>query len=209
VISQVYVPDPAAVGQYMADAAEEMARRGWSVVVYAASRGYDDPSARYASHETRHGVTIRRLPFSSFGKRSIAIRLVAQSIFLAQAFLRALCGPRPELILVSTSPPFAGFVGAVLAWTRRVPLVWWAMDINPDQMVVAGKLSPASPIARLFDWMNRVTLRRAAAVVALDRHHGAHAPGGDHLQLLCDVGVRLHAQHDDAARALPLDRPAD
>ena len=31
VLSQVYVPDPAAVGQHMHDAATEMARRGHSV----------------------------------------------------------------------------------------------------------------------------------------------------------------------------------
>lgn len=169
VISQVYVPDPAAVGQYVADAAQEMARRGWDVVVYAASRGYDDPTAAYAPRETRHGVTIRRLPLSSFGKRSIAVRLLAQSIFLAQAFVRGLLGRRPDRILVSTSPPFAGFVGALLSACRRVPFVWWVMDINPDQLVAAGKLSPGALVARIFDWMNRVTLRRAAAVVTLDR----------------------------------------
>jgi colanic acid biosynthesis glycosyl transferase WcaI len=168
VISQVYVPDPAAVGQYVADVSEEMVRRGWQVCVYAASRGYDDPTTAYPPRETRSGVSIRRLPWASFGKGSIAVRLLAQSVFLAQAFLRGLTGPRPDLILVSTSPPFAGFVGSLLAWCRGTPFAWWVMDINPDQMIAAGKLSHHSVLARLFDWMNRVTLRRAAAVITLD-----------------------------------------
>jgi colanic acid biosynthesis glycosyl transferase WcaI len=172
VISQVYVPDPAAVGQYIADAAEEMVRRGWNVKVYTASRGYDDPTAAYPSCEVRNGVAIRRLPFSSFGKGSIAVRLLAQSVFLLQAFVRALVGKRPDLILVSTSPPFAGFAGAILAAWRQVPFAWWVMDINPDQMVAAGKLATSSLAARVFDWMNRVTLGRAAAVVVLDRFMG-------------------------------------
>lgn len=169
VISQVYVPDPAAVGQYVADGAEEMVRRGWSVGVLAASRGYDDPSTRYAARETRGGVSIRRLPFSSFGKRSIAVRLLAQSIFLAQAFLHGLFGRRPDLVLVSTSPPFAGLVGAMLSLCRGTPYAWWVMDINPDQMVAADKLAAGSPFVRIFDWINRITLRRAATVVTLDR----------------------------------------
>jgi len=33
IICQVYPPDPAAVGQHVADVAEEMVRRGWSVRV--------------------------------------------------------------------------------------------------------------------------------------------------------------------------------
>jgi colanic acid biosynthesis glycosyl transferase WcaI len=169
VISQVYVPDPAAVGQYMADATEEMARQGWDVTVYTSARGYDDPAARYPMRERKRGVEVRRFPFSSFGKRSIAIRLAAQSLFVTQAILRALCAKRFDLILVSTSPPFAGFCGTVISSITRTPFVWWGMDLNPDQMVAAGKLSSRSIAARVFEWMNRGAISRAKAIVVLDR----------------------------------------
>ena len=43
VISQMFVPDPASVGQHMADVASEMARRGHRVHVYTANRGYENP----------------------------------------------------------------------------------------------------------------------------------------------------------------------
>jgi colanic acid biosynthesis glycosyl transferase WcaI len=169
VITQVYPPDPAAVGQHLADLTEAMARRGWQVTVYTAARGYDDPSVRYAPRETRNGVTVRRLPLSSFGKSSIAVRLLAQSLFMIQAIMRSLFLRQPSVILVSTSPPFAGYGGAIVSWMRRVPLVWWVMDINPDQMVRSNRLAPSSLFARVFDWMNRRTLRRAEAVIVLDR----------------------------------------
>ena len=169
IISQVYVPDPAAVGQHIADAAEEMARRGHDVVVYTSARGYDDPSVRYPARERRGGVQIRRLPLSSFGKRSIAIRLLAQGIFLAQATILSLCRPRLAAVVVSTSPPFAGLAGVLIARLRRIPLTWWVMDLNPDQMIAAGRIGPTSLPARIFDWINRATLRRATHVVALDR----------------------------------------
>lgn len=170
VISQVYPPDAAAVGQYIADACEEIANRGWDVVVYTSARGYDDPSQRYPAREHRRGVMIRRLPFSSFGKRSIPIRLLAQVFFLTQASVRGLFAGRFNSLIVSTSPPFAGFFGAVLSIVKRVPLTWWVMDLNPDQMIAAGKLSPNAFLARVFDWMNRVTLRQSRAVVVLDRY---------------------------------------
>jgi len=169
ILSQVYLPDPASVGQHLADVAETMAARGWRVIVYTSARGYDDPSVRYPRRERLRGVDVRRLPLSSFGKRSIPIRLIAQASFLFQATLRGLLTRDFRLVMVSTSPPFAGLGGTVLSLFRRVPLVWWVMDLNPDQMIAAGKLSPRSLPARLFDSINRATLRRSREVVILDR----------------------------------------
>ena len=169
IITQVYVPDPASVGQHIADVAKEMVRRGWRVVVYTSARGYDDPSVRYPGREWVDGVDVRRLPLSSFGKRSIPVRLLAQACFMVQAVVLGLFARRLGLVLVSTSPPFAGMGGTVLSWLRRVPLVWWVMDLNPDQMIASGKVAPRSVVARVFDWMNRATLRRSRAVVVMDR----------------------------------------
>ena len=169
VICQVYEPDPAAVGQQVADVAREMACRGWRVVVYTSARGYEDPAIRYPSREVRDGVTIRRLPLSSFGKRSLAVRLLGQTLFMAQAVFRGVCTRGLEAVLVSTSPPFAGFGGAIVAAIRRVPFTWWVMDVNPDQIAVTGRLTDRSLFVRLFNRMNRFTLARAASVVTLDR----------------------------------------
>lgn len=170
VISQVYPPDPAAVGQHLADVAEEMVRRGWRVQVFTANRGYDDPSKRYANRETRAGVEIRRFGFSSFGKRSIAVRLIAQFLFVTQACFAALPFKGVSAILASTSPPFAGFFSALFARVRRLPLVWWVMDLNPDQMIATGRIGPRSLPARVFDAMNRYALRVSQSVIVLDRY---------------------------------------
>jgi glycosyltransferase involved in cell wall biosynthesis len=169
VLSQVYVPDPASVGQHMADAAEEMVRRGHRVVVLTARNGYDDPSVRYERRETLRGVDVRRLRFSSFGKGSIGIRLLAGALFLVQAVARGLFVRDLEGVLVSTSPPMCGLAGLLVAKLRRVPLKYWVMDLNPDQMIALGKVRPDSLAVRVFDSMNRVLLRRADDVVVLDR----------------------------------------
>ncbi|MEI6239050.1 MAG: glycosyltransferase family 4 protein [Planctomycetia bacterium] len=169
VICQVYDPDPAAVGQQVTDVAREMASRGWRVVVYTSARGYEDPSIRYPRHEERDGVIIRRLPLSSFGKQSLGVRLLAHTLFMAQAVFFGLCTRGLAAVLVSTSPPFAGFGGALVSAVRRVPFTWWVMDVNPDQITVTGRLCDRSIFVRLFQWMNRFTLARAAAVITLDR----------------------------------------
>src|SRR5688500_9698441 len=84
VLSQVYPPDPASVGQHMHDAAAEMVRRGWRVIVYCADSGYNDPSQKYPRREIRDGVEIRRLPWASFGKSSIPVRVLGGVSLLVQ-----------------------------------------------------------------------------------------------------------------------------
>lgn len=195
IISQVYAPDPAAVGQHLTDVAEEMTRRGWRVVVYTSARGYDDPTQRYPRRERRNGVDVRRLPLSSFGKRSIAIRLVAQSLFMFQATFLGLLTRQLGSVLVSTSPPFAGLGGSLLSFVRRVPLMWWVMDLNPDQMIAAGRIREQSLAARVFDWINRFTMRQAHDIVVLDHFMK------DRVLAKLQVAEKLHVippwPHDD------------
>ncbi len=169
ILSQVYVPDPASVGQHMHDAAAEMARRGHSVRVIASARGYDDPGRRYPLHEERDGVSIRRIPFGSLGKKSIVVRLLGQLSFLIQAFVYGLFTRRIGAVFVSTSPPMCSAVALAISVLRRVPIVYWVMDINPDQVVRMGVMSEQALPVRALEWLNRQILRRAHTVVTLDR----------------------------------------
>jgi len=169
VLSQVYPPDPASVGQHIADAAEAMVARGWRVVTLAADRGYDDPSVKYPGREIRGGVKVRRLPLSSFGKSSIVLRLAAGTIFMFQCIGRGLFVRNMSAILVSTSPPMCSIAAMVIAWVRRVPIKYWVMDLNPDQMIVLGRLTERSLLARVFNFINRRILKRATDVIVLDR----------------------------------------
>ncbi len=89
VISQTYVPDTPAVGQYMHDAAAGMAARRWRVVVLTSGRGYDDPSIKYPARETPDGVEIHHLPTTSLGRQPIPVRLQGQMFVLAQVVLRS------------------------------------------------------------------------------------------------------------------------
>lgn len=169
VISQVYPPDPTSVGQHLADACAALVDRGQDVRVLTSARGFDDPSQRYPAREMMRGVEVVRMPLSSFGKASIAHRLAGMVVFLTQALFRGLFTPRLAGIVVSTSPPLASFVAVVIGFFRRAPITYWVMDLNPDQMIELGKIGPRSLPARVFDFFNRLILRRAAHVVALDR----------------------------------------
>jgi glycosyltransferase involved in cell wall biosynthesis len=168
-VTQVYVPDPNATGQHLADVAEELARRGHDVVVYTSNRGYDNPEVFYAPSETRNGVRIRRLPLSHFGKSSIAVRILGGVSFVGQAIVRAATRRKVDAIVVSTSPPMAPFAAIALRALRGARVKYWVMDINPDQIVALGMARPDAPSVRAFNWLNRKMLAAADDIVVLDR----------------------------------------
>lgn len=170
IVTQAYPPDPAAVGQYLADVAEALVSRGWKVRVLTADRGYDDLAVRYPAREVRAGVEVRRLPFSSSGKRSLAARVLGQLAFLFQVLAIGLgtCR-RGSHLLVSTSPPMAALVALVLRCLKGVRYLFWVMDVNPEQAVVLGLARPGSLLVRLLSWLNRQAIAKAARVVTLDR----------------------------------------
>jgi glycosyltransferase involved in cell wall biosynthesis len=168
VVSQTYVPDTPSVGQHMADVAVEMARRGRQVRVYASGRGYEQASRVFPRRETRDGVDVRRFPWASFGKRSLLRRELGALVFHIQAFFAALFTPRLEAIFFSTSPPLIGLPMCIVALVRRVPALYWAMDLNPDQLIALGKIRRRGPTALILEAANRFILGRSRLIVALD-----------------------------------------
>jgi glycosyltransferase involved in cell wall biosynthesis len=169
-ITQVYPPDPAAVGQQLADVAANLAGRGLRVTVLTADRGYDDPAIRYPRREVRDGVRIVRLPWSSFGKNSMVARLLGGMSFLLQATVRALFARHLSRVVVTTVPVISPACGAVLAMTRRVGVIYWIMDLNPDQLVALGVVGPRSPLVRALRQCNLTLLRRARAIIVCDEY---------------------------------------
>ncbi len=167
-VTQVFPPDPGAVGMHMADAAGELVRRGHRVLVLTADRGYDDPARRYPPREMREGVEVRRLPLSSPGKASLATRALGGMSFVAQAVAAGLAIPNLDAVLVTTSPPFCALAPLAFKAWRGVPFVHWVMDINPDQSVALGQVAQDALVVRAFEALNRAALRQASLVVTLD-----------------------------------------
>jgi colanic acid biosynthesis glycosyl transferase WcaI len=169
IFSQVFVPDPASVGQHLYDVAQEMHRRGFRVRVYTARRGYDDPSSIYKSKETINGIEVRRLPLSSFGKSTIFTRALGTISFQIQAIFRGVFTGHLAGVFFSTSPPLIGFAATVVRMFRTIPIAYWAMDLNPDQLIAIGKLSHDDPTAAFLESANRMILKNSSLIIALDR----------------------------------------
>jgi colanic acid biosynthesis glycosyl transferase WcaI len=174
VVSQVFIPDPASVGQHVADVAIELARRGfdsgkYQIRVYASARGFENSANIYPRREMIGHVDIRRFPFASFGKKSMLLRVLGTAVFMIQAFFAVLFTRRLAGIFFSTSPPLIGLPMTIAAIIRRVPTVYWAMDLNPDQLLALGKIKPTGFVHGLLETVNRFILKNCTALIALDR----------------------------------------
>jgi glycosyltransferase involved in cell wall biosynthesis len=62
----------------------------------------------------------------------------------------------------------AACAGLSVSQLRRAPLSFWAMDINPDQILSTGRLTQDARAVRGLEWLNRHTLERAHTVITLD-----------------------------------------
>ena len=117
----------------------------------------------------------------TFGPAQVARRgLVPPSGIFSAVFMRHVDG-----LLVSTSPPMGPLAALAIAAVRRLPIVYWAMDINPDQAVALGRFRAHSKPVRWMDRLNRTILRRARKVITLDRFMA------ERLQRKQDCGPRL------------------
>ena len=179
--SSVYPPDPAAVGQYMADISTSASLRGHFVRVITANRGYDDPSLIFPSYERLHGVEVIRLRWSSFGKKRSISRMIGQMSFILQAFVKGVFGIRPDVVLVSTVPPLGILAASMTARLRRSSLVYWVMDINPDEAIAMGFVRPTSLLARCMDSINKAGIESASRVITLDSQMAQRLESKAHL----------------------------
>ncbi len=168
-VNQVYTPDVAATAGQLADLAEAMAARGDEVRVIASRRGYSEAGRSFPRRSAVKGVRVERVWEPRLEKRGFWRRIVRAAAFFAGAGVRALAGPRPDAIVVLTSPPLLPVLGRTVAALRRRPYAIWLMDLNPDEAIAAGAVRPGGATAKLLAGLTRFSLRGAARVVVLDR----------------------------------------
>lgn len=168
-LNQTFYPDTVATAQYLADLAKALLERGHAVTVITGRTAYDDPSKRFPNQENWQGIRIIRVFSPNLGKTSKWRRAVTFASFMAAAALRLLFQSRCDVVVALTSPPLISFLAAVISRLRRVPFIYWVMDLNPDEAVAAGWLKEGSVIHTILERFSRFSLNTASRVIVLDR----------------------------------------
>lgn len=169
ILNQAFYPDVVATSQHAGDLARALVERGHSVTVISSRRAYDDPQQTFSKEENWDGVEIQRIPCTAFGKGAKWRRALDFASFQLSCFWRLLFTPGQDVVIALTSPPLISFFGALFTALKGGRLVFWVMDLNPDEAIAAGWLNESSIFGRLLKAALQFSLRKSSLVVVLDR----------------------------------------
>jgi colanic acid biosynthesis glycosyl transferase WcaI len=159
VLNQYYGPAES-TGQLLRELCEDVGDRA-DVTVLAAR-----PSDEETRQMPHRGVDVRWVPVTSFGKGSIALRMLDYLSFLVAALPLALRAPRPDVVLCMTNPPFVGMLGSLVARLRRARFVVTFQDVHPDVGEISGRLT-SRPAVWGLAMIRGMFFRRADRIVAI------------------------------------------
>lgn len=171
IVNLFYPPDLAASAHFARSLAEHRAGLGDDVTVICGKGTY--LGGRSAAPLDEAGldprVKVVRLWTPALGKATAARRLGDYLAFLAGATARLAFGPRQDVVIAMTAPPYvltAAVVHKILHPGARVIL--WSQDVYPDAAEEYGTVRRGGLASRILRAVQRWLLRRTDHVVALD-----------------------------------------
>lgn len=166
-INSHYYPGVAATAHHLTDLAEFLAARGHDVRVVTGRGKYVAGKVRAPARERRHGVEVRRVSATTFGRGTVVGRLADYATFYLQA-VAALVGPWSfDGAVVLTTPPLLSFAARIARVLRGRRYAVWSQDLHPAAEFAAGMLSRRGPLGRFLEWANGAGYRGADVVVDL------------------------------------------
>ena len=168
-LNQAFWPDVVASAQQLTMLARRLSERGHQVTVIASTRGYDDATASFQRREKWHSVDIVRISSFSAGKRHRWQRTLNFASFLFACAARLIVTPRQDVVIALTSPPLISWLGSLFVRIKGGELIFWPLDLNPDEAIAAGWLDQSSLTARFLARLLHSSMARAKTIIALDQ----------------------------------------
>lgn len=164
-LTQQYIPEPAASGQLVADLAKGLVEQGLQVTVYTAQPSYSVRTRR-DRNEIEDGVQVRRVISVRADRHRTMSRLLSAGSFCLSVLGR-LAFSRRSSLLVFSNPPMLFWVAWVLNRIRGFPYTLVIHDVYPDVAIRLGFLSEKGIAARLWRLLNRCAYKHARAIIVL------------------------------------------
>ena len=171
IVNLFYPPDLGASPHFARSLAEHRAGLGDDVTVICGRGSYLGGRSAGAAEEAGLDPRVRvlRLWTPSLGKATAPRRLGDYLAFLIGATARLAFGPRQDVVIAMTTPPYA----LVTAVVHRVVhpgarVILWSQDVYPDAAEEYGAVRRGGLASRVLRAVQRWLLRRTDHVVALD-----------------------------------------
>ena len=162
VLNEYYWPGPEASAHLLTELCESLGAEYDIHVITGAVQGDKAGSRRVV----RNGVTIERVPSTSFDRAHLPGRAANYMTFMGSALVRGLRAGDTDVVLCMTDPPMLGAAAVFLARRRRVPLVVVCEDVFPEIASTLGRLTNPLVIGALRRTVS-FYLRRADRIVAI------------------------------------------
>src|SRR5438309_4019421 len=168
-LNQCFWPDIVATAQQLTEAARGLSERGHEVRVISSRHGYDNPRLRFPRHERWKEIEIVRLRSISLGKTRAWKRALNFASFTLACGLRLAVTRRHDAVVVLTSPPLISWLASMFTRLKGGRLIFWVMDLNPDEAIAAGWLKADSIPAKSLETLLKRSMRASEKIVVLDR----------------------------------------
>ncbi len=167
-LNQAFWPDVVASGHQVTMLARRLTERGHQVTVIASARGYDDSTITFPRRERWNSIDVIRIPTLGSGKRRRWQRGLNFASFIVACAARLMLMPRHEVVIALTSPPLISWVASVFVRLRGGELIFWPLDLNPDEAIAAGWLKENSFSAKFLTRLLTSSMKTAKAIIVLD-----------------------------------------
>ena len=166
-LCQFFYPEYNSSATLPFDTARYLAQSGYSVDALCGYPREYNTSGEVSAREMKDGVSIHRLHYIQFSRRSKLGRLINYFSFTLSVLLHIFEIKNYKTVIVYSNPPVLP-IAAI--WANRLfntKIIFVSYDVYPEVAYASGSLSPGGVITRVMQGINRSLFKRADAVVAL------------------------------------------
>src|SRR5882724_1883656 len=167
-LNQAFWPHVVARAQQLTMLARRLSERGHQVTVITSAQGYDGATASFPRRERWHAIDIVRISSVGAGKKHRWQRTLNFASFLFACAARLIAMPRQDVVIALTSPPLISWLGSLFIRIKGGELIFWPLDLNPDEAIAAGWLKESSFTAKFLSRLLNSSMARAKTIIALD-----------------------------------------
>lgn len=167
-LCQFFYPEYVSSATLPFDTAVALKNAGFSVgALCGYPREYLNGEVQPPVRETVEGISIRRLKYLQFDRKSAIGRLVNYFSFTLMALLHVGVLREYSSVVVYSNPPVLPLAAVLANMLFGTKIVFVSYDVYPEMAVRAGAARKGSLIYRVMQWINRGLYRRVDSVVAL------------------------------------------
>lgn len=132
-INRYFYPDESATSLMLSDLIFGLAQKGIPVAVVTSRQRYEDPRAQLPRRETLDGVSVYRIPSTSWGRARLAGRLMDYvSFYVSLTLFLLIHGRKFRLAVAKTDPPMVSVLTWMMGFVTGLPYVTWNQDVFPE-----------------------------------------------------------------------------